>query len=84
MTKEQDNLYMSHPKHKSVAGFRLALDVFAKYLQTGEEQTFFCEAAHDVFFVHVNNEELPEDSEDGKLLISLGWHVEEDAWSYFT
>lgn len=43
----------------------------------------FAGAEHDVLFIDLSTEEVPEDSEDGKILDELGLHVEEDYWAKF-
>lgn len=58
-----------------------ALLILAKYDDSG-----YVSAEHDNIFSCVSTEDLPEDSEDGRRLIELGWHVDTEydaGWSKF-
>ncbi len=86
MTDESDKLYMKDARAKSVEGLIAALAIFAKYLKKGQKEKFFTGASHDVLYFYVDLEKLPEDSEDGRILVGLGFHADEDSenWAYFT
>jgi hypothetical protein len=81
-----DDLYMTDERRKTVAGFIAALEIFAKYFGDGLNESYFCGGEHDVIYMYVDIEQCPEDSEDGRLLQSLGWHADSEAgnWAYFT
>lgn len=80
---ESDTLYMTDPRAKTIEGFIAALEIFMKYMDKSESNFFT--ASHDVITGPSIDETCSEDSEDGKMLIKLGWHLEEDEWwSYFT
>lgn len=70
---------------KSVSEFIQALCIFAKYLKNGMDTGWFLEAAHDIIYMNVSAEQLPEDSEDGIKLGEMGWHIssDTDGWAYF-
>lgn len=76
--------YMSDPDAKNVKGFVRGLTLLSNYMDKGLAQPFFCGAEHDCFHVYVGADKLPEDSEDGRILRSLGFHVEDGGWAYFT
>lgn len=81
-----EDLYMSDPKSKSIAALIEALAIVAKYAQNGLEERWPVQAEHDVLYLKLDLEKVPEDSEDGRRLIALGFHAEEDvdSWAYFT
>lgn len=81
----EDDLYMSDPRSKSLDGMIVALGILAKYMPKKEQQKFFVEAEHDEIFFNVDVDVLPEDSEDGRILVALGLHVSDgDCWAWFT
>lgn len=71
---------------KTIATFRLALDIFAEYEKEGENASFIFEAEHDIIYSHLSTETVPEDSADGMILLKLGWHAatDTDTWAYYT
>jgi len=71
---------------RTLAGFIEALKILSEYLPKGLEENYFFEAEHDIIYSHVSTEECTAESEDGMILITLGWHVnsEIDVWAYFT
>jgi hypothetical protein len=71
---------------RSITNFIEALKIFAKFEKNGFDTSFFFEAEHDQIFSHISPEQVPTDSEFGKLLTSYGWHIDSNAnvWSYFT
>lgn len=84
MNDEKDPLqkvYMTDARSKTLGGFVVALDIFAKYLKN---DSFCFGAEHDVFHIYVDNDVVSD--EDALLLSSLGWHKsgETDNWAYFT
>lgn len=65
-----------------ISEMRKSLDIFAKY--KGEDKYWDSCAEHDIIYSTLTTEEIPKDSEDGKELSSLGWHVDEDYyWAFF-
>jgi len=82
-----DDLYLKDPKAKTLEGFIEAIQIFAKHKKLGLAEPYVFSAEHDVIYTNIDEEELPEDSEDGKRLSMLGWHVSSDiegSWAYFT
>ena len=80
-----DDLYKSDPRAKTAEGFITALHIFSKYWENGLAQSFFMGGEHDTIHIwEVDLEDLPEDSEDGKLLTALGFAIHDDGWVYFT
>lgn len=80
-----DEDYMKDPRAKTVEGFIAGLTILSKYMKGGMKESYFCTAEHDEFFVFVELDELPEDSEDGIALQRLGFHASSaDNWGYFT
>lgn len=63
--------------------FIKALAILGKYLKDGMDTKYFLGAEHDVIYFYVGIEELPEDSDDGKALVELGFHVEHGSWARF-
>ena len=84
MSDKSDKIYMKDPRAKSVEGFILALQILAKYMPNGLKQKYFLGETHDEIFVWADGPK--EDSEDGVLLHSLGFHWDKDSegWGYFT
>lgn len=80
---DQEN-YMSHPKAKTVGGFIEGLTILSGYMPSGMDESYFCGGEHDVIYIYVGGEKCPPDSVNGIILESLGFHYEDDAWSYFT
>lgn len=68
---------------RSISNFIKGLEILSKYFDDGLEETYFLGAEHDVIYIYVDLEDLPEDSDDGKLLIEYGFHTGE-GWEYFT
>lgn len=64
--------------------FLEGLEIFLKYHP--RDDSSLMGADHDVIYIYSSKEELHPDSEDGKLLDSLGFYFseEDDSWSYFT
>lgn len=78
--------YMKDPRAKTFEGFVTAIEILAKYAEKGMQESFAFEAEHDIIYSHVSLEQVPEDSDDGKLLNALGWHAEHSiaVWAYYT
>jgi hypothetical protein len=83
MEVNQDE-YMKDPQAKSVAGFIVALNILAKYMPDGLDESHFSNAEHDIFAVNVGVDVVTQ--EDADKLNRLGWHPssEWDSWAYFT
>ena len=66
---------------KGIADFISALHIFARYTA----ETYCFSAEHDIIYICVSANDLPEDSEDGHQLTSLGWFVssESHTWAKF-
>ena len=48
-------------------------------------EDFVSGADHDVVFLHLTAEDVPEDSPDGKTLEAMGCRVEDGiSWAFFT
>lgn len=81
-------LYMKTPNAKSVGAFIEGLQILAKYMPNGFAQKYAFGGEHDVIHVwgDVNLEKLPEGSQDGRRLLELGFHTDDDLdqWQYFT
>jgi hypothetical protein len=75
---------MRDARCKSIAGFIAALEIFARYTDRAMEETYFLGAEYDIIYIYVDPDKCPEDSEDGNKLVSLGWHVDDVGWGYFT
>lgn len=62
-----------------------SLHIIAKYEKEGTASTYFLEAEHDIIYSHLDEEQVSEDSEDGKKLMSFGWFLNADAdvWSHY-
>ena len=65
---------------------RKSLDIFAKYDKRGENAWWCAGADHDIVWSSYGETHIEENSEDGKRLTNLGWHLssEFDCWSMFT
>jgi hypothetical protein len=73
-----------HEHYKSIQCFILAIQLMSRYLDNGLQRKFFLSAEHDVIYSDLEKEKCSEDSEDGKMLRQLGWHVENGYWAYYT
>lgn len=63
--------------------FIKGLGILSNFFDKGLDETYFMQAAHDQIFFFVDVEKLPEDSEEGRELIKLGFYVDEnDGWSF--
>lgn len=82
--QESNKLYMKHPLSKTLAGWRMALDIFEKY--GAGKGRLEIQAEHDILYGPIRLDDLAEDSEDGRTLLGLGWHADTDGecWAYFT
>lgn len=76
--------YMKDPRAKSVEGFVAGLTILSAHMEWGMQQKFFCGGEHDIIHIYVGDDALAEDSDDGRALAKLGFHVEDGAWAYFT
>lgn len=66
-----------------ISDMRKSLDIFEKYL--GDSNKYWDGGSeHDIVYSCLTIHRLPDDSEDGQLLLSLGWHVEDDIWAFFS
>lgn len=88
MTEDSDDIYMSDPRAKTIEGFIAGLVILAGHMPKGDKQSYAFGAEHDVIHIwgDISLETIPEDSLDGKALLSLGFHTdaELDQWQYFT
>lgn len=88
MSDLSDELYMNADNAKSVAGFIEGLTILAGYMPKGLGTKFAFGAEHDVIHIwgDVTLDILREDSEDGRKLLALGFHTDDDLdqWQYFT
>lgn len=86
MSLSETELFMSDPRSKSVEGMIAGLQILAKYMPNKEQQKFFFQAEHDEVFFNVEVTSLEEDTEDGRALVALGFHVsgDVDQWAWFT
>ena len=68
---------------KSIAALVSALGIFAKYAKDGLSEEYVLGAEHDIIYCYV---EVPMETDDGRLLCSLGWHFDKSAesWAYWT
>ena len=57
-----------------------ALTILAKYMDKGMETSYFMGSDHDIIYFWVEDGKCTEDSEDGKRLIELGFHVYETGY----
>ena len=62
------------------------MQIMSSHMKDGLNTGFAFGAEHDIIYVFVDAEALPEDSDDGRLLDGLGFHysTESDTWAYFT
>lgn len=74
------------PRAKTLEGWIASIEIFAKNHPEGLKNSYCFEGQHDIIFTHFTEEEIPEDSEDGKALVRLGWFVDSDTdgWATFT
>lgn len=63
-----------------ISDMRKSLDIFEKYLGS-DDKYWDGGAEHDIVYSYLTIYRIPEDSEDGKLLLLYGWHVEDDCWA---
>ena len=75
------DIYMKDPRAKTIEGFHVALDIFAKYTANGQKESYFLGAEHDILYCWIS---VPKDSEDGRMLQMLGWHYEDESCGYYT
>jgi len=78
------DIYNSDERAKTFAGLIESFAILAKYAKDGMDERYPIDAQHDEIYSCVNTDALPRDSDDGRALIALGWHVDEEDWSYFT
>ena len=69
-----------------IKDFIAGLEILAAHTENGLDQNWFMGAEHDQIYFYVDDETLPEDCDDGKKLIELGFFVDCDVgnWSMFT
>ena len=84
MSERSDDLYMSDPDAKTLRGFIRGLEICAKYMPDGINAKWALGAEHDVIWVYASTTDLLEDSEDGRSLTSLGFHVDGGCWAFYT
>lgn len=63
--------------------WKRVIDIFAS-VKGGEDQYFETYAGHDLFMSSISTDLIPEDSDLGKELDKLGWHVDDEHWSKYT
>ena len=69
---------------RNIYGFILALEIFSEYEPNKSQETSFLEAEHDIIYSHITSDQIPKDSENGMMLVDLGWHVDDEIWAYYT
>jgi len=81
-----DKLYLSDERSGTIEGLIESLKILAAHSPNGLQDHRVIEPAHDMIFSALGPKEIPEDSEDGKKLIALGWNLreDEDHWTMFT
>jgi hypothetical protein len=82
---DTDN-YMTDPRTHKISGFIASFEVFKKYMKpyrNGFEADPIDAAEHDIIYSCVSAEQCPEESNDGQLLRSLGWHEENGYWAMY-
>jgi len=72
------------PRSKSVEGFIAGLMILAPYFDKGMKEVYFMSAEHDIVHLHVDEDKCPEDSDDGRVLVSLGFMMHDYGWAYYT
>lgn len=77
---------IADPRERTVEGFIEGLRILAKHSKDGLKARSFLEAEHDEVYLHLDAEDVPEDSEDGLLLQSLGFFYDANpgCWNWFT
>ena len=82
---DRDSQYLTDPRARRIDGWRASLDIFEKHLDKNQETWILATADHDIIFVCFDIKDIPPDSEDGKLLNTLGWHVDHESggWAMF-
>lgn len=87
MTEDERNaLYMTNPQAKTLNGLVQSFMLFGLHTEKGMDQSYPIDAEHDILYGPCDSDEIPEESEDGKKLLALGWHYDDDAgrWAYYT
>ena len=64
----------------NITNIKKVLEIVEKHVDTNKE--YLC-AEHDIIYFPLFEEQVPEDSEAGKLLLELGAHIEIDSWAAF-
>ena len=62
--------------------WRKVLDIIEKKSKN-PEYLVITSAGHDQIWINLSEEEVPEDSEDGKFLNDAGFFIDDEAWSCF-
>ncbi|MFA7238971.1 MAG: hypothetical protein WC091_02590 [Sulfuricellaceae bacterium] len=87
MTDEEGDsgdTYLTHPEARTLRGMLLAIDIFARNLPAGLDTKYGWYTGHEILFGPCDDSQIPKNSEDGKLLTTLGWHIDDDSWAMFT
>lgn len=81
MKLHNKDLYCTHKDANTVRGLILALETMEELMDPNVEPILASEDALVTF--DCTDEEVPFESEEGELLVSLGFHVNDDGyWSY--
>lgn len=67
----------------NISGFRKVFDIVAKHSPKGEDVWPLQAAEHDIVYFALTEEQVPEDSDDGKVLKELGCHLDYDCWAKY-
>lgn len=68
----------------TIADWIAALNIFARNHEDGLEAKYVISSEHDEIFFHLNEDTVPEESEDGQELTTLGFSVNDfGCWSRY-
>lgn len=72
---------MADPNRNTVAGFLEAVTLLGEHMPKKLQTEFAFSAEHDIIYVQVSDDMLPEDSPAGQRLQELGWFFDGEGWA---
>lgn len=66
-----------------LSDWQKSLEIFTHYFPNGDKEGYPFSAEHDIVYVHLTTEDIPELSDDGQELERMGWHVENGCWARY-
>lgn len=59
------------------------IEIFIIIKKYNREESPIVGAEHDIVYLNLDADDVPEDSDDGKILDDYGCHIQDECWCRF-